>query len=232
MGVVKAYKLDKVLIPVDQAKVVDAYQCPWTRKVFPTKKAYIKHLSLYRINHIHHKIHKQTFITFRDKFNSLPDFESVIKWIEDNSIWFAINAKNNYGWVDRDKFVIPTDFKIKINEFSVKYDENTSNSHCCPRNGKTNWGGNKPGVPRGYPGWRGGIEYSVSHEILGGVVNLFNNTGIYTGTGGGGRTKSRYEITLFAADWPALRDDYISRRVESILVDEYFKNNLRFNYKS
>ena len=87
-------------------------------------------------------------------------------------------------------------------------------------------------MPRGYPGWRGGIEYSVSHEILGGVVNLFNNTGIYTGTGGGGRTKGRYEITLFAADWPALRDDYISRRVESILVDEYFKNNLRFNYKS
>ena len=231
MGAIKAYSFKKALIPVEDAKLVEAYRCPWTSNVFATKKEYLKHLAEYRVNHIYKLIYRNNFVKTRAEFNSMPDGDSIVKWIEDNSIWFAINAKNNYLWSDRDKFKIPKDFKLKILKFSLVYDEHTSNSHCCPRGGKTNWGGRTPGVPRGYLGWTGNIEYQVSHELLGFGSELFKDTGINTGTGGGGKTRSSYGIELFASDWPEMAAKIAMDRVENILVNGYYKPD-RYSYNS
>lgn len=50
---------------------------------------------------------------------------------------------------------------IDISELSIniRYDATVSNSHGCPINGVTNWGGMIENHPRNYPGWYGSIGY-------------------------------------------------------------------------
>lgn len=44
MPAIKVYKSGQkgVLIPVSEAKVAAGYQCPWTGKLYATKKSYVK----------------------------------------------------------------------------------------------------------------------------------------------------------------------------------------------
>lgn len=52
-----------------------------------------------------------------------------------------------------------TDLKIDVKFQSV------SNSHHCPFDGVTNWGGRVEGAPRYYPGWYGHISFFSTKKI-------------------------------------------------------------------
>lgn len=77
-----------------------------------------------------------------------------------------------------------------------------SNSHSAPLGKMTNYH-HDSNHPSGYPGYRGHISYQMIDDS-GGGSNIFRQTGINTGSGGGGGIKYTYEVTLFAADWPML----------------------------
>lgn len=112
-----------------------------------------------------------------------------------------------------------------IDKFNVHFDINVSNSHRCPINGKTNWGGD-PGAPRGYPGWRGQVEghtninskpikHPVSGEKISSIFDMFEYGGFGRGLvyginscGGGGGEKFSFTAELFMDDFPHLKKSY------------------------
>ena len=107
-----------------------------------------------------------------------------------------------------------------------KWNESVSNSHSCPRNGYTNWGGTSAnGNLREYPGWHGRViaRYAESQaaiwikqpqskqskrisapsisDITGGFSHSKSLAGLNTGSGGGGGGGA-YEASMFLADFP------------------------------
>jgi len=203
MPAIKAYKYDGLLIPIEEAKVAKAYQCPWTAKVYSTKRGYLKHLAELRTNRMHQKARSKIRVRKLEDFWNQPSFEKLIDWVELNSEFFLKNALGNRNEKLFDK--IRDDFWIRITYLNLNWSESVSNSHTAPHTGETNWGGRKPNAPRGYPGWAGEIEFQLSHDLPSFSSDLFRGTRINTGTGSGvGENRFGYGTEFFADDWPAI----------------------------
>lgn len=205
MPKIKAYKGDGKVIPVDVAKLSTAYQCPWTSKVYSDKRSYVKHLKELRQSRMHARARVLRRQRVFEDLTMQPDLTHVINWIELHPEFFfdgCIQAGRD-RWGDR-RAKFRDDFSIKIGNFQVEWNECIGNTHHCPRNGVTNWNRYND-LPKGYPGWYGVIEYQLSHDI-GTFSDIFNSTGIHTGSGGGrGNLKCSYEVKLFADDWPGMK---------------------------
>jgi hypothetical protein len=61
-----------------------------------------------------------------------------------------------------------------------------SNTHECPLDGVTNWGGDRPGAPRGYPGWQGRVWVRYADPIDSFGNSPWDATVTHPGTGGWG----------------------------------------------
>lgn len=125
----------------------------------------------------------------------------------------------------------------------VGWSDSVSNTHSCPHNGVTNWGGRVEGAPRGYPGWCGRIWVRYKREPQWGsdplcVVRVFSGTGGFGGYNGPwekvmeawhhversarrprGKRKPEpqcygYGVELFAADFPELVEVYDMERAQ------------------
>jgi uncharacterized C2H2 Zn-finger protein len=222
MPKIKAYKGNGVLIPIEDAKIATAFKCPWTDKIFSTKKSYVTHLKVLREDRIHRAIRARIQRKVFEELTNQDSFEKIIEWIETHPEFFFDRMVHNgrSGWRDRREH-LREKFWIKLTYLDVIWSESVSNSHSCPRIGVTNWGGRdtlKDGspAPRGYPGWTGRIEFQLSHE-LGFGSDVFRNVGIHTGTGGGGGdNRYGYDVKFFASDWPGLEKN----RVFEILKNE------------
>lgn len=208
MPKIQAYKHRGTVIPVNEAKTCKAYQCPWTGRVMASKSTYVKHLKKLREERMRANARKRKHKLLLEDLNSQSSFEDIIKWIELHSEWFLDAAC--HGNPNRYHESIRKDFSVKIVHLRLDWLNRVSNSHSCPRGGVTNWGGcdllpDGTPKPRGYPGWDGRITYRVSHDVSW-VNRAFNEAGIYTGTGGGGRDGLRsYDVKFFMNDWPGLR---------------------------
>ena len=68
----------------------------------------------------------------------------------------------------------------------IRHDTSVSNTHDCPIDGVTNWGGRDQNRPFGYPGWEGRvwIRYKSDKETWG--SDPFRATLTHTGAGGWG----------------------------------------------
>lgn len=68
------------------------------------------------------------------------------------------------------------------------FSETVSCSHHAPKGKLTNWGGMKSDIPKSYPGWQGRVWvstlYSINRHKT--FINVMENTGISSGTGGYG----------------------------------------------
>lgn len=204
MPKIKVYKHDGEAVPVDRAKVATAYECPFTGKIYLTKKSYLLHLKSYREEQIR-KINRGKRINDAIvDLNSQPNFNKIIKWIETNSWFFLANAKRHAFHYEYNRWPNPEDFWIKIVCLDLQWSQCVSNSHSCPRNGVQNWSRHTD-IPRGYPGWSGWFEFQTSHDLPGFTSDLFKQTGIHLGCGGG-REKNRYgcEVRFYDSDWLAL----------------------------
>lgn len=226
MPKIKAYKGNGVIIPVEDAKVSTAFRCPWTDKIFSSKKSYVSHLKVLREDRIHQAIRNRIKQKQFDEFINQDTFEKVIEWIETHPEFFFDRVIHNgrVGWRDRREH-LRDKFWIKITYLDVQWSDNVSNSHSCPRGGVTCWSSHeaKDGRPRGYPGWQGRIEFQLSHD-LGFGSDVFRNVGIHTGTGGGiNENRYGYDVKFFASDWPGLE----KHRVFEILREE---KTSRFKY--
>jgi len=113
-------------------------------------------------------------------------------------------------------------------ELDIRYNDHISNSHYCPRDGVENWWG-KDGLPTGYPGYSGKIQYTLStfyrsdidkaawdHQCLD-IHRLLRCLGIHTGTGSGSEVVYSYEVKLFESDFPNLLDK-TERVIEGIIT--------------
>jgi len=108
------------------------------------------------------------------------------------------------------------DVEISDFEIDVKYYEHVSNSHGCPINGVTNWGGRIENAPRNYPGWTGHISFFAQNNKNTHVDYasnmLFNSygygfRGFHTGGGCPGRIneyKTNIGFYFFLEDFPIL----------------------------
>lgn len=212
MPKILAYASKNKIIAVDSARLVTAFKCPWTNKIFSTKESYVDHLKTIRETRIRQAIRaRNRHKTFEELINQ-PSFEKIIEWIESHPGFFFDRAvqyrgRNNYQHL-REQFT------IKITYLDVAWSTCVSNSHSCPRSGITNWEGRdylKDGTPapRGYAGWAGRIEFQLSHDV-GFGSDVFRDVGIHTGTGGGtGDNRYGYNVRFFASDWPGLEKNLL-----------------------
>lgn len=209
MPAIQVYKGQGKMIPVDVAKQAKAYICPWTEELFATKRGYVTHLKQLRKTRMHARAKQNRRQRILDDFWNQPTFSDIIKWVDLHPEFFFDNVMQNgrSGWTQR-REKLRDEYTIKITHLNLQWSESVSNSHRCPHNGITNWGGRTTladgsPAPRGYPGWRGRIELSISHD-LGFTSDVFNGMRIHTGTGGGGHEKCGYDVSFFDADWPGL----------------------------
>ncbi len=210
---IKAYKGAGHIIPVDTAKIGNAFRCPWTKRIFGEKKTYVKHLKWLRENRMHSRIRATALLRKKGDLWNQPTFEDIIKWIEINPDFMFDNGYRE-SWRREGTEKYRDKFWIKITYLNLRWEPSASNTHSCPRNGVTNWGG-RENAPRGYPGYVGSIEYQLSHDI-GFGSDVMRGLSVHTGTGGGGGgLKFGYSVTFFDADWPGL----VKNRLLDILGD-------------
>lgn len=196
--------------------LVYVWKCPKTGKLFEDKSKYIKHL---RTLGIQNRIQRQKDV-YRNKWNDLlkelhacsTDYE-IVNWIEDHSKDLLMNALNHNTIQTRVPSFI-NDFKIKITGFKLKYNSAISCSRSAPRGQKTNWDKNPDNGPINFPGWTAHLEFGFSHRIPTFFSDIFQGTGIHTGTGStwhdfeydGVKYKGLHSyVTLWDDDWPGLK---------------------------
>lgn len=210
MPKIKVYKGRGAIIPVDDAKVATGFKCPWTGKIFSTKKSYVAHLRVLREDRIHRAIRARIRNKVFESLINQPSFEKIIEWIETHPefVFDGVVRDGRDGW-GKSKGHLRNQFWVKITYLDVHWSDTVNNSHSCPRGEVTNFDGRKimpdgSSAPRGYPGWSGRIEFQLSHD-LGFGSDIMKSLGINTGSGGSsGNHRYGYDVKLFASDWPGL----------------------------
>jgi hypothetical protein len=127
--------------------------------------------------------------------------------------------------------------------WKIRHEENVSNSHYCPIDGVTNWGGTE-NIPKSYKGWQGRVWIRYATELSDFASKPFCNTLTYPGTGGFGSYNGPWENISSAAyllkktgpiifswdyrffdnDWPLIK-----QYVEELSVYERL-SNIKQNY--
>lgn len=205
------------------------WKCSHTGKLFEDEKKYKNHLAKLAIER---RITRRLDVVrqeHEEQWNKIHETEMSLselpQFIIDNQAIFWKDAKNyncsfgtdwgHIGKKTRNGVIMPIPEIVSFDEFKLTWDDSVSNTHSCPHNGVTNWGGRVKDAPRGYPGWRGSVKYQIrwpeefagcypGSDLFNGRYCRVHNAG---GSGGGwqnGFQHFQYAIELFAADWPGL----------------------------
>jgi hypothetical protein len=203
---------------------VMVYKCPHTGRLFEKKNEYDRHLrSLSRDRSYERKeAEKRAALAerWRQFRESITDVAQLPNAIIEHQDLFWYTASLNASFMGDFEVCRKTGIwpkLVEFTEFRLQYSDSVSNSHSCPVDGVTNWGGRVEGAPRGYPGWSGRADWiSEWPHKLGGHYpsgQLLKGSRIHTGTGGGGGSIMRkntecqshgYHIELFLTDWEGL----------------------------
>lgn len=205
-------------------------------KLFEDKTKYQKHLRKlagFRLQErkvAAAKVNRESFFDKMGQVSSIVDLETFIK---DNWDWFFFNGVQSNCW-RRAATHVKKHEHVEVKFTDMFRNEIVSNSHSHPRTGFSNWSG-EPDRPRGYPGWQGNIQIRVRtpqekykgklYSVDGFGSGYFEDTPINTGSGGGGSetngiTRYRYDVKLFADDFPGLARAYSKAKVLNILSDQ------------
>lgn len=193
---------------------VIARKCPVTGKLFDNETGYRKHLTKIRntqqLNrYLSHGVQQgnAAFEWAAQNVSSSAQFE---EWFRENWKSLALRCVGRYRWSYKSfrnisQIVIP---ELKTVDLDVKFVQEASNSHSCPRGGVTNWS-REAHKPKGYPAWVGRLSWICDAQVLNnrGVYldcDMFRDTIVNIGSGGGDHIKHEYSVTLWAEDWPTL----------------------------
>lgn len=206
------------------------WKCDQTGRLFEDQKKYKSHLArLARERREQRKVQIAEEIAqawWTQAQNIEMSVVDLPKFIIDNQRYFWTEARIAASW-DWDQLgkrhrgvVCPVPELAEFTEFTLRWSDSVSNTHACPRNGVTNWGGrvklaDGSPAPRGYPGWTGHATWRVKWPqewegvYMGSDLFRSRRCGIHTGSGGGGGWKDGYQtfgygIDIFAADWPGM----------------------------
>lgn len=189
---------------------VQVRKCPYTGQLFEDAVAYSKHLKEVRERkHFDRWIRQGKNLAdqaITQAQTSVANSDDFLEWFRTN--WTLLVARGYYHNVSRwgrsarhadCPEVTLTDVRWATGSWGQH-----SNSHSCPQGGVTNWHG-KPDLPRSYAGWHGRLEWSHSGQdhYSSASADMFRDTVIHTGTGGGSGRRYSYDVTLWADDWPA-----------------------------
>jgi hypothetical protein len=85
--------------------------------------------------------------------------------------------------------------KVKVVglQWEVEHSMSVSNTHVCPLDGVTNWGGDKDNAPRGYPGWQGRVWVRYAERVESFGNGPWDKTITHPGTGGWGGYSGPWE---------------------------------------
>lgn len=240
--------------------IITAYKSEADGKIFEDKKKYQNHLrKLARVRRtrrqleINEALQDAVWNELYEREQSIEDWAVMV--INKQELFWAEAAKSDpYDWkvvgTTRKGVVCPVPRLLEFTEFSMRWSDCVSNSHSCPHNGMTNWGGRETmkdgsNAPRGYPGWHGRAEWIVAWpKEFNGIYlgsDLFkglhgSRSGrqrAHTGTGGGGGMRwseeykcyvmsHGYDFKIFAADWPGLTRYHEKRVMWTKLSDREF----------
>ncbi len=201
---------------------ITAWKCPFTDKLFQTRSGYRRHLlSLRKKRKVARYRHKLARIS-RERINKVRSdmdaklaqirtAEQLEKFVVENFHDLTIAHTN----ASIEKVAVIRQMKMEWFEFErIIYSSETSNSHNCPRNGTTNWGGRKEGAPRNYPGFSGQMKWKVTGPKS--AKNIFsdgieagyalNYAGIHTTTGCPG-WDGNIGFQFFVDDFPGLGEE-------------------------
>lgn len=202
--------------------IITAYKCDKTGKLFEDRFKYLRHLKKVardrltnrQIDRAHRLEQQWWHDNFWNRVQSLAQLQAAILHHRDV---FAANGVKNY-WNGRSLNPTPI---IEFISFNLTWSDSVSNTHSCTHNGVLNFY-RDPSKPKGYQGWIGSIGYDVqsfSNQLSSypGSSDMWNNTRIHTGSGGGGGHKNQkinnrqyfsYGVKLFADDWPKMKKAY------------------------
>lgn len=192
---------------------VIARKCPVTGRLFDDKQKYSKHLIKIRNNRQLNRYLSQgvqqgdaAFEWAAQNVSSSAQFE---EWFRENWKSLALRGVGRYRWSYKSfrsisQIVIP---ELKSVKLEVKFDLQANNSHSCPQGGVTNWT-REAHKPKGYPAWVGRLIWICDAPELTnrGVYldsDVFRDTIVNIGSGGGNHIRHEYSVTLWAGDWPA-----------------------------
>lgn len=188
-------------------------------RLFEDKTKYLKHLKkLAKARFITKKISKleNSWYDFNTRMGQVANITELKQFISDNWDQFFINAISNNMW--RSDYSTAKHELVSIEFQYLRWDEQTSNSHKCPRNGVRNFM-MEADKPTSYPGWRGRLQFKVKTEQYTYRKKLYHRQGygsdyfaksiMCLGGGGGGDSgnglqKYEYDCVLWADDFPVM----------------------------
>lgn len=137
---------------------VEMYKCRFTGQLFELKdkKEYIKHLKEVRKQLKDAREEKRIRDTFdqwlKKEKETITHIDMIVPWILKNQRFLikSYSALKYSGPWSHEKMYPVSDEFVDLT-LTASYDPLVSNSHSCPHNGVTNWGGMNKGAPRGYP---------------------------------------------------------------------------------
>ena len=202
-------------------------KCPRTGKLFQSDAEYRKYIRALRkrtnITRATLRSRKLAISEVRDEIARLTSIDQIECYVTEafSKIMIAYN-----GGRDPKVHAILNKVRIKDFKLDVSFMERCSNTHAAPRDGKTNWGGLKEDLPRGYPGFGGNVSYKIindpEEEDIGRLCMRHNDAlkfaGICTGGGGGrGEDSWGYGVTLFLSDFEGLKKMYFKNKLAGTL---------------
>jgi hypothetical protein len=207
-------------------------------KLFEDKAKYTSHLrKLARERTRTRKIQEmrnareQFLIDMGKNVTSIAELE---QFVANNWAWFFLNGLSHEWSGDKKSYKdVHTLVGFKLD--GMYWNANISNTHAAPRNGGiTNWS-READKPKGYPGWGGTLNIKVRtpqktykrepYYEDGFGSGYVDDTTIFTGSGGGGGCKDgvtsyRYDVKLFAADFPGMVEALVHDQFEEVLRGE------------
>lgn len=198
---------------------VDAWLCTRTNHLFRTEREYKSHMRSMARDSLQRKKAKQYIEQHVKMIQELPDIVDIVRELPRILVSYLTVAK---GF----KFEESPEELFTFN-LELQFSDSVSNTHSCPRGGVTNWGGNKKDAPRGYPGWKGRIQYrthksfcKVSNDYRKGIrsTDLLKLFGIHTGAGSGNKAEDGamvhgYQVELFGTDFPLPYEKVMKKRM-------------------
>lgn len=204
-------------------------KCPYTGQLFEDESLYKKHIRQVQRQRRDERNYQQN----REKFQEwLAQEKESITSVDMIAPWFIENQQRIFQEYNQTRVNFVFDGKMhetdKITriDLDLKFDQCVSNSHSCPRDGMTNWGGtrldkNGNPAPRGYPGYRGMVyvclERLPAHDSSYPVNSLLELVDIHTGTGGGANKATQYDCKIFLSDWVALEQAMVIKRLQGAI---------------
>lgn len=185
---------------------VEVWKCERTGKIFETTKRYRKHLRKEVVIRRSERILAKATAEFNAQRDALwkgaTSFEEIARFIEENPGLLFSQFSDWYKF-DRNGRALPVPTFANVCFERMQWNDHCSNTHAAPTGRPTNWG-RKPNLPHGYPGWRGLFSYETLNHSISIDSQAFVRLGIHTGSGGGGPTRYRYDVTVFAEEFTGM----------------------------